>query len=227
MLSFRVFARMTTVAMAACGAVLFACGGAELSPLDEAPAFANTADSSVPTPTPDSSISPQPNPGSGKDSGVSKDSGTKPPPSDDSGSGEDSSPSEDAGEDSALPTDPGIPCGSGKAPCDPSTKVCCISTDNSGNPSYECESSNSCNNKGGLALPCASAADCTLGGNPGTVCCVTQQGGTASSVACVPASQCQDPGNDAWMCDQYDTQCPPSLSCSPSTTTIPPYSICQ
>ncbi|MGO8993063.1 MAG: hypothetical protein ACLQVI_07030 [Polyangiaceae bacterium] len=221
MLHFRLFATS-----AAC-ALLAACGGAAESPLD-APGFTSgTVDASSPTTLADSSASP---PVASHDSG-SGDSGTKldaavpdsaspPPADDDSGPDDDSAP--------PPPADPGIPCGT-KKPCDPTTKVCCVGTDGSGDQTFECESANDCNNNGGLSLPCASAADCALAGSPaGTVCCVTEESGgsSAASVACAPASQCADTSTEAWMCDTSDTQCPPGETCTPSTQTIPPYSIC-
>jgi hypothetical protein len=234
MLLSRLFAPAGAVTAAACGALLAACAGADLSLLDEPPGgSSSSSDASVPVTTPDGSAShPTPPPshdsGAPHDASAPQDSAPPPPPPDDSGGGDDSATGEDSasGKDSGPPSTTSIPCG--KKTCDPTSKVCCVTMDNNGDQTFTCESANDCDNSGGLSVPCVSAADCATAGSPvGSVCCVTE--GDQSSpptVACVPTTSCLDPSSQAWMCDPSDPVCPLGDTCKVSTQTIPPYSIC-
>jgi hypothetical protein len=206
------------------------CGGAASSPLEEAPVTgtgSTDASTSVPVTTKDASTSV---PVTTYDAGSTPDAtvpDAAPPPG-----------KIDAGTDSAPPppADLGIACGS--TTCDPSSEVCCIPSSKGhggGNGDPTCDNSaDDCANNGGLPLPCSKAADCIAAGYPtGTVCCVTAGNGNnqaAASVDCVTAAECSDPNTQTRMCDSTGTsasQCPVGETCSQSSTTIPPYFICQ
>jgi hypothetical protein len=232
MLLSRLLAPAGAVTAAACGALLAACAGADLSLLDEPPGGSSSSlDASVPVTTDGSASHPTPPPshdsGAPHDASAPQDSAPPPPPADDSGGGDDSATGEDSasGKDSG-PSATSIPCG--KKTCDPTSNVCCVTMDNNGAQTFTCESANDCDNSGGLSVPCASAADCATAGSPvGSVCCVTEGDQLSPpTVACVPATSCLDPSSQAWMCDPSDPVCPPGDTCKVSTQTIPPYSIC-
>jgi hypothetical protein len=219
---------------------LAACGGAANSPLEDAPSAATgTADASTSTGFGGSQGSPSADAGSPsgtKDAGpsspvTSKDAGA----SVDSGSSS-SPPAKDAGIDSAAPpeSDPGIECGGGL--CEPGSQVCCMNGSD-----FNCDDATDCTSNGGLPLPCVKTADCLAANYPaGTVCCVTAGGkgggnggggkggggDQASSVACVPAADCQGQ-SQTQLCAQGGTDCPAGETCTQSTGTIPPYFICE
>jgi hypothetical protein len=213
------------------GAGAVGCGGAASSPLEEAPVTvpgATDASISVPVTTQDASTSV---PVTTHDAGPTLLDATVP----------DAAPPPvkiDAGTDSAPPppVDLGIACG--VTTCDPSSEVCCIPSPKGhggGTTDPTCDNSaDDCSNNGGLPLPCSKAADCVAAGYPaGTVCCVTagqSNNQAAASVDCVAALECADPNTQARMCDSSASsasQCPVGQTCSQSSTTIPPYFICQ
>jgi hypothetical protein len=205
--------------------VLFGCGGAAEDGLLDGPAAATPDASSAPPSSPGDSGAP---PSKGPPGGGARDAA--PSPSFDANPPvvPDATPAQ--GVDSSPPpaTDPGITCGT-KKPCDPTSKVCCVFDDGNGNHTYDCENASTCSQNGGLGMPCANATDCLAAGSPaGTVCCVTEGQGSqaAASVACVPAAQCGG-SSQSWLCDPSDpSSCPAGETCTTSTVTIPPYSIC-
>jgi hypothetical protein len=114
----------------------------------------------------------------------------------------------------------GIKCGD--TACDPVGQVCCRLADAGATPVDRCTAVGAC---GGLAIPCASAADCTASGRSGEICCLTAAAGSvAGTVECTAPSACAGSS----LCDRSSSNpCENGAQCTPSVTTLPGYSFCK
>jgi len=113
----------------------------------------------------------------------------------------------------AVICDSGIRCGTSL--CNPASDGCC---DPEGTAT--CKEATQCTQ---LFLPCENSYDCTLAGQPGTVCCLDMVG-ASTNVSCAPS--CSG-GNHAIMCDPHGPRtCAAGTSCEPLTA-LAGYYACQ
>jgi hypothetical protein len=151
----------------------------------------------------------------GTGSGESADGG----PTSDSGPRDSAAGGADA-HDGATGTDPGVHCPN-SGDCPVPGEVCCRQTQGD-----TCVAAGSCS---GLAIPCDDSADCATAGMAGTVCClINGPTGMASSVKCLPPSQCFGVMGQTAICDRNAANiCPTGQSCLPSQQSLPGFDICR
>jgi hypothetical protein len=104
--------------------------------------------------------------------------------------------------------------------CKVGAQACCRK-----NNSFSCTPLGSCNGMGALEIPCDKQKDC----GTGNVCClIADSQGIATQIACRTAADCTAQQRSAEMCDpNAPNTCPTMLTCQPSATAIPGYSICR
>jgi hypothetical protein len=118
----------------------------------------------------------------------------------------------------------GVQCTDGPCAID-SSQICCYSI---ATQSGTCGISATCSGDNQFPIPCDSTDDCTELGQPNTVCCAqADQAGNVTNVECKPASNCDAKQGQTNLCDPAASNpCPNGGTCTPSTVSLPGYTIC-